>query len=72
MLLKRQFAYYGLLLFDYYGDYLQPKVFWMNVTMPVTKIIVDIMWPLAGSSSFIQRAGVRINGIETIAPIIVK
>jgi len=38
----------------------------------VTKIIVEITWLLAGSSSAMQRAGVRMKGIETMAPIIVK
>jgi len=44
----------------------------MNVTIAVTKIIVDIMCPRAGSSSFMHNAGVKINGIDTIAPIIVR
>lgn len=52
--------------------YLQPNVVCMNVTIPVTKIIVEIMWLLDGSSSAMHSAGVRMNGIETIAPIIVK
>ena len=43
-----------------------------KVTNPVTKIIVETMWLLAGSSSAIQSAGVKMKGIETIAPIIVK
>jgi hypothetical protein len=54
------------------NPYLQPMVVCKKVTMPVTKIIVEIMWLRAGSSSAIQRAGVRINGMDTMAPIIVK
>lgn len=49
-----------------------PHVHCMNVTMPVTNIMVDIISPRAGSSSLMHRAGVKMNGIETIAPIMVK
>lgn len=60
------------ILYDNDYTYLHPIVVWINVTKPVTKIIVEIIWLLAGSSSVMQRAGVRMKGIETIAPIIVK
>lgn len=49
-----------------------PHVAWKYVTMPVTKIIVDIIMPRLGSSSDMQSAGVSINGIDTIAPIMVR
>lgn len=51
---------------------LHPHVHWIKVTMPVTKIIVDIIEPRAGSSFSMHSAGVSMNGIDTIAPIMVK
>ena len=51
--------------------HLTPNVTCKRVTIPLTKNKVDMIYPLAGSSSEMQRSGVKMNGIDTVAPNIV-
>ncbi len=42
------------------------------VTMPETKNIVEVIYPLAGSSSSMHIAGQMIKGMASVAPNMVK
>ena len=44
----------------------------MRVTIPDTKNIVERIYPLAGSLASMHNLGQMINGIDTVAPNIVK
>ena len=44
----------------------------MSVTIPDTKNMVERMYPLAGSLASMHNLGQMINGIDTVAPNIVK
>ena len=44
----------------------------MSVTIPDTKNIVERIYPLAGSLASMHSLGQMINGIDTVAPNIVK
>lgn len=48
------------------------KSFIITRDKPVTNIIVDIILDLSGSVSSIHNAGQRMNGIATMAPIMVR
>ena len=50
----------------------QPKVLCNSVTRPETKKMVEMIKPLAGSSSLTQSRGQRMKGMETVEPNIVR
>ena len=49
-----------------------PNVTCSKVMIPDTKRMVEMMYPRAGSSSRIQRAGQMMKGMETVAPNMVR
>lgn len=49
---------------------LVPRVVWRMVIIPDMKTRVEMMLALSGSSESMQRAGVRMTGQATVAPII--
>ena len=51
--------------------HLTPNVTCKRVTIPLTKNKVDMIYPLAGSSSEMHKSGVNMNGIDTVEPNIV-
>jgi hypothetical protein len=53
-------------------SYLTPNVVCKSVTIPETKNIVEMMYPLAGSVSSMHIAGQMIKGIATVLPNIVR